>query len=465
MSGVGPEAPIATDLPAALLSPYLRILEALLDGSGAGDDFHSAAKTLLGEISTATGCEAVGLRVHDRRDDYPYFVFDGFDESFVEKESRLCHRDAAGAVERTLGGRSVLECVCGAVLRGQADPVLPFFTPGGSFWTNSTTDLVAGGELAGAGLDVRGTCMERGYESVALVPLRRPVGKHGAPGGRTVGLLQANSRRRGRFTPEIVGFLERVASHAAAAVEAAWRREEFEQLTKEFEERRRGVETAVALGEMAAELAHELKNPLAGMMLSATRLRKSLVGMEDEARLVAIADHLVSSINTMSDTVSRIGGGTREPRLDRREANLNEVLESATALVAPRASEQGVTVIRNVQEDLPPVSADAHFLTRAFLNLLTNALDAMPSGGILYLGSKAPGDGSVRIAIGDTGPGIAPEEAELLFRPFQSAKPGGTGLGLGIVRRIVELHSGSVSLGPREGGGAEAVVTLPVGQD
>lgn len=141
---------------------------------------------------------------------------------------------------------------------------------------------------------------------------------------------------------------------------------------------------------------------------------------------------------------------------------MNEVLESAAALVAPRTTEQGVTVVRNMQDDLPPISSDAHFLTRAFLNLMVNALDVMPSGGILYLGSTASDDGMVRITIGDTGPGVAPEEAELLFRPLQTAKPGGTGLGLGIVRRIVELHSGSVVLGPREGGGAEAVVTLPV---
>jgi signal transduction histidine kinase len=441
------------ELPEELKYPYLRIMEALLGAEA----FGSAAKMMLGAISTATGCEGVGLRLHDRRDEYPYLVFHGFDESFVERENRLCRTDETGSVERTREGRPVLECVCGAVLRGQADPSLPFFTPAGSFWTNSTSELVAGEALVKAGLDTRGTCFEGGYESVALVPMRTQDG--------IVGLIQANSRERNRFTPKVLGFLEKIGRHAARVVESAWRREELVRLTAEFDERRARIETGVALGEMAAELVHELKNPLAGMMLSATRLRKALVNIEGQGKLVAIADHLISSANALNETVSRIGGTMRQPKPERREADLNEVLESAAGLVAPRTAEQGVTVVRNMQDDLPPVSADAHFLTRAFLNLIVNALDVMPSEGTLYLGSTASDDSTVRITIGDTGPGVAPEEAESLFKPFQSAKPGGTGLGLGIVRRIVELHSGSVSLGPREGGGAEAVVTLPVARE
>ena len=109
----------------------------------------------------------------------------------------------------------------------------------------------------------------------------------------------------------------------------------------------------------------------------------------------------------------------------------------------------------------PPVSADPHYLMRAFLNLLVNALDVMPTGGILSLETACSGDGNVRVTIGDTGPGVEREEAQALFKPFETSKPGGTGLGLGIVRRIVEIHSGAVTLRPGKGGGTEAVVTLP----
>jgi signal transduction histidine kinase len=140
---------------------------------------------------------------------------------------------------------------------------------------------------------------------------------------------------------------------------------------------------------------------------------------------------------------------------------VSEVLESAVSLVAPRATEQRVGIVRDETDELPPVSADAHYLMRAFLNLLVNALDVMPAGGILSLETARSEEGDIRVTIGDTGPGIESEDAEALFRPFETKKPGGTGLGLGIVRRIVEFHSGTVTLRPGKGGGTEAVVTLP----
>jgi signal transduction histidine kinase len=452
---MGREAPAAVSsgpaeeeaLPPALTASYVCVLETLC-GS---DDFRVAARTLLAEVSRATGCEATALRVHDRKDDYPYFVYCGFDESFAEKESRLCERDGQGRVVRCEGGQALLECMCGVVLRGPAETPKPHFTEYGSFWTNSTTDMLAEGSAALEGVRTRNTCSEEGYESVALVPLRSK--------GGISGLIQANSRERGRFDASVIAFLERIARRAAGALDAAWRREELERLTVEFEERRRGVETMVALGEMAATLAHELKNPLAGMMLSATRLRKAVEGQE---KLSAMADHLCASINTLSETVTRVGRSVREPRPELARVHVNEVLERAVSLVAPRAAEQGVVFARELGQELPGVTADAHLLARAYLNLLVNALDAMPDSGMIRLATRLAGPGEIETVIADQGPGVAPGEVERLFRAFETLKPGGTGLGLSIVRRIVELHSGRVELRPAEGGGTEAAVFLPL---
>jgi signal transduction histidine kinase len=372
----------------------------------------------------------------------------------VEKECFLCRRDDDGRVARGEGGLSVLECMCGLVLRGMTDPGKPFFTEYGSFRANSTADLLSVTSDGDPGVETRNTCSAMGYESVALVPLRS--------GDRIIGLIQANSRERGRFDPPAMEFLEKVARHAGPAIEAAWHREELDRLSREFEARRRGVETTVALGEMTATLAHEIKNPLAGMMLSATRLRKALGRLEGHEKLESIAEQLCTAINALSETVTRVGRSVREPKLERTEINVNDVLESAVSLVAPRASEQGVTIVRDMVDELPKIHADAHYLMRAFLNLLVNALDVMPSSGMLHLAAKVSDSGEVEVVIGDTGPGVKPDEVESFFRPFETSKPGGTGLGLGIVRRIVELHSGTVALRPRPGGGTEAVVTLPV---
>ncbi len=441
-------------VPEQFVGAYVRILE-LLCGA---EEFRSAAESLLREVSGVTSCEAVGLRVHDRRDDYPYFVYSGFEDAFIEKESGLCHLEPGGRVAREASGRAVLECMCGLVLCARTDSSAPFFTENGSFWTNSTTELLANTTDDGRGTKTRNTCNIWGYESVALVPVRS--------GEEIVGLIQANSRERGRFYPAIVGFLERVGGLAGRAIETAWRREELDGMARELDDRRRGTEAMVAIGEMAATLAHEVKNPLAGMMLSATRLRKALKGRE---KFEATVEHLCSAIGALSETVTRVTDSIRGPRIERATVSINDVLESVISLVAPTASSQEVQVVREFAPGLPPVNADASFLRRALMNLFLNALEAMPSGGILRIETRktdrgegeGEGEGGVDVVIADTGPGVDPKEAEKLFEPFVSRKPGGTGLGLGIVRRIMELHSGSVSLRPGAGGGTEAVVRLP----
>jgi PAS domain S-box-containing protein len=155
-----------------------------------------------------TGCEAVGVRL-ERNGDFPYFATRGFPAEFVQAESSLCapDTDGAGAGSR---GRPVLECMCGNVIRGRFDPALPFFTPKGSFWSNGTTALLADTTEAERQSRTRNRCNGEGYESVALIPLRA--------GGRTLGLLQVNDHAEGRFTPELLAFLEKTADQVAIAL-------------------------------------------------------------------------------------------------------------------------------------------------------------------------------------------------------------------------------------------------------
>jgi signal transduction histidine kinase len=402
---------------------------------------------LLREVSQASGCESVGLRLHDRRDDFPYFAYEGFDDSFLERENSLCCCDHCGDLSREDSGLSVLECMCGRVLRNVTDTELPFFTPAGSFWTNAASELVASGAIGPD--EVRGTCVSSGYESIALVPLRA--------GECAVGLLQLNSRGKGRFSAELLEFLEKIAAHAGRAVEAVWRREELALLLKEFESEQRGTRAAVAIDEMASILAHEVKNPLAGMVLSAGRLRKAVRGQKGAEE---IAEHLIQSVNTLSETVTRVTRSAGRAHVEHRAVDVNEVLESALSLISPWAGEQGVVLVRRKADALPPVSGDAHHLKSAVLNLFINALEAMPDGGKLSA-LTSESDGHVEMIVTDTGPGVDPEEADSLFKPFVTGKENGTGLGLAIVRRIAEMHGGTALLRPGERGGTEAVLSLP----
>ena len=170
---------------------------------------HELVRNITGFLQQWTGCEAVGVRLRDG-DDFPYFETRGFPAEFVQLENRLCLRDAEGGVLRDSTGHPVLECMCGNVLCGRFDPALPFFTAKGSFWSNGTSELLAGTSEADRQARTRNRCNGEGYESVALIALRH--------GGQTIGLLQVNDRAKNCFTPELIGFLENAADQIAAAL-------------------------------------------------------------------------------------------------------------------------------------------------------------------------------------------------------------------------------------------------------
>ena len=156
-----------------------------------------------------SGCEAVGIRLVEG-EDYPYYQASGFPEQFVREENSLCARDAEGALVRDDSGNPLLDCMCGNVICGRFDPAQPFFTPGGSFWTNSTSQLLASSSEADRQARTRNRCHGEGYQSVALIPLRL--------GEERLGLLQLNDRRSGRFTPEAIALWERLAGYLAVAL-------------------------------------------------------------------------------------------------------------------------------------------------------------------------------------------------------------------------------------------------------
>lgn len=156
-----------------------------------------------------SGCEAIGIRLAEG-DDYPYYETNGFPERFVELENSLCTRDFDGQIVRDVMGHPALECMCGNILRGRFDPSRPFFTERGSFWTNSTTELLAGTTEEDRQSSTRNRCNGMGYESVALVPLRA--------GDETHGLLQLNDARKDRFTPSTIETIERLCVSIAVAL-------------------------------------------------------------------------------------------------------------------------------------------------------------------------------------------------------------------------------------------------------
>ncbi len=164
---------------------------------------------ILQLVKNSTGIEAVGLRLQEN-EDYPYYQTTGFPRDFVEAERFLCSKDEEGNKIRDASGDLLLECMCGNIIRGRIDPTLPFFTRGGSFWSNCTTELLSNTSEKERQSHTRNRCNGEGYESVALIPLRSE--------DRIIGLLQLNDQRKNQFSLEMIRFFEGLGNSIGIAL-------------------------------------------------------------------------------------------------------------------------------------------------------------------------------------------------------------------------------------------------------
>jgi PAS domain S-box-containing protein len=201
-----------------------RLAHEVLDLLNRSESASDTIRDILLLVKKSMGIEAMGIRLQEG-DDFPYYKTRGFPEDFVQAERYLCAYDEAGKIVRDGQGNPVLECMCGNVLCGRTDATLPFFTEEGSFWTNSTTDLLASTTEEDRKARTRNRCNGEGYESVALIPLRS--------GGEIIGLLQLNDRRRNLFKPEIIRFCEGLG----ASIGITLSRKHTEEALRESEEK------------------------------------------------------------------------------------------------------------------------------------------------------------------------------------------------------------------------------------
>lgn len=189
---------------------YPNLATQLLNLINQTDNKTAFIKKVLNYIKVVTGFEAIGIRLREG-DDFPYYETIGFSKEFVKAETYLCARDYTGELILDSEGNPYLECMCGNIVSGRTNPSRPFFTDGGSFWTNSTTELLASTTNEDRQGRTRNRCNSEGYESVALIPLRY--------GKKIIGLLQLNDSRKNIFTSSLISFFEEVGSSIGMALE------------------------------------------------------------------------------------------------------------------------------------------------------------------------------------------------------------------------------------------------------
>jgi two-component system, NtrC family, sensor histidine kinase HydH len=241
----------------------------------------------------------------------------------------------------------------------------------------------------------------------------------------------------------------------------AWSlRRERERREKLADELRRSEHLA-SLGRLLAGVAHEVRNPLAGIR-STVQLWQRL---PDQAQTPASLEAVLQAVDRLNALVGRLLYFARTGWEAPRPVDLNAVVRETAELVRAQAETQNVRIETDLAETLPPLAGSPQALRQVVLNLATNALQAMPTGGRLSLQTRAlEGPRRAELRVADTGPGVSAEVRPHLFEPFYTTRPEGTGLGLALCREIARQHGGDVDLATGDSSGAFFCVWLPEGK-
>jgi signal transduction histidine kinase len=247
----------------------------------------------------------------------------------------------------------------------------------------------------------------------------------------------------------------------------------FKDLTRveQMEERDRLRDRLATLGEMAAAIAHEVKNPLASIEVLAGVLKRQLT---DQPEALDTLNDIIKEAKMANAIVVEVLEFVRPIQLQVERVALADVLKDAITIAESKMRRGVVSIDTDIAPDVPELLADPQQLRQLFSNLLANAFEALGGTGRISLRAEllpaedetnGPGEAQppeVAIEVRDSGPGIAPDDLERIFRPFFTTKPQGTGLGLAIVRKVVDAHEGRIDASSALGHGAAFKVTLPV---
>jgi signal transduction histidine kinase len=305
---------------------------------------------------------------------------------------------------------------------------------------------------------VRTLHAREGMRSLLAVPLVRE--------DRLFGGLVILRRDRGAFRPEVVDTLRTLAAQSVLAIQNA-------RLFEEIADKSRQLEAASQhKSEFLANMSHELRTPLNAIIGFSEVLAQGMFGGINEKQTEYLQDilesgrHLLSLINDILD-LSKIEAGRME--LEVSEFDLPQAIQNALTLVRERALRRGIALHHVIDDRVADIRADERKVKQVLLNLLSNAIKFTPEGGRIDV-RAAPADGLVEVSVADTGIGIAPTDQDTVFEEFRQVgtadkKAEGTGLGLTLSRKFIELHGGKIWVQSEVGRGSTFTFTLPLTVD
>ncbi|MBF0226952.1 MAG: response regulator [Desulfobacterales bacterium] len=408
------------------------------------DEKNDMLRNILVLIKNFSQIEAIGLRLKENFD-FPYYTTNGFPNSFVEAEKYLCSYTHDGNLIRDSYGNPILECMCGNVLQGRIDSSLPFFTHHGSFWTNSTTKLLASTTEKERQTRTRNRCNGEGYESVALIPLRS--------GNFVIGLLQLNDHRTDMFTLEIIKFYEYISASIGIALHRKMAMEEKDKLSNQI----LYAQKMESIGTLTGGMAHEFNNLLFIIMGNAEMLKDGMV--KDDTMFQRIVEDIYNASNRGADLIKHLLTFCQKNKRNVQPFCLNIEIKKIVKML--KKSIQSMVIIEcKLAEDLYKINADINLIKQALMNLCLNAKDAMPEGGTLSIKTEniiiyesiqneypeIKTGNYILLTISDTGRGVETKYLNRIFDPFFTTKEvgKGTGLGLSIVYGSIKVHNGYI---------------------
>jgi signal transduction histidine kinase len=303
------------------------------------------------------------------------------------------------------------------------------------------------------------------YQNVTMARVEGLISLLSAPlvfGGQTIGTLNVYTDEPRSFSNEEVNILTALTELSAIAIEKA----RLYERVVDVEEQLRQNEKLSALGLLAAEVAHEIRNPLTVMKMLYHSLHLEFSPGDPRVQDDVILREKMEHLNKIVEQILDFARGA-EPKMG--QININQLLNDLALLIRHKLRNQQIEFVRRLAPDLPDIMGDSAQLAQAFLNLTLNAVEAMPQGGRLTISTRAvtlprrkKGPSHVLIEFRDTGQGMSEEQRRQRHSSLlSSTKQKGTGLGLAIVSRVVETHRGKVRILSRPGRGTAITVTLP----
>ena len=306
--------------------------------------------------------------------------------------------------------------------------------------------------------------IEEGFQSTVYIPLTTK--------GASLGVMCVSALNPNTFSSEFVEFLTVIGNHIGVAVDNANMhkniKEAYQDL-KEVQEQIVWTEKLASLGKLAATIAHEINNPLAGVLNYIRLIIKQLSRnnfshekLEDISRYLKIME---SETARCGDIVKDLLAFARRTKITMESNNIEDIINKTLNLISHELEMKELQVRKNIAPNLPKVKCDFKQIQQVLLNLLYNASEAMPSGGTLTItANKADGAKAlIEVAISDTGCGISEKDMENIFEPFFTTKEEGKGVGLGlsVVYGIIARHNGTIAVESEPGKGSTFTIRLP----